>query len=215
RQIGEALESAGITDYFIDQDNGTIETEYLDSSSVGKESGQICTKINEHATRFEEAARKIYDIIPTADYVTSKSVGIRRVRVQDSTLQRAEQAQGDIQEVSKTEKLSEINQELNKIREENPDQFRKDGMPKKNSKVFPAYMALSKERDAIAQEAISEFPELSRKEKEKSKEETAILNKEFEERRAELEKSLPEGDRVQAIIEEKMEYGQKLTPEEV
>src|SRR5690606_9763758 len=132
RQIGEALESAGITDYFIDQDNGTIETEYLDSSLVGKDYGQIFTKINEHATRFEEAARKIYDIIPTADYVTSKSVGIRRVRVQDSTLQRAEQAQGDIQEVSKTEKLSEINQELNKIREETPDQFRKDGMPKKN-----------------------------------------------------------------------------------
>jgi hypothetical protein len=94
--------------------------------------------------------------------------------------------------------LKEIDNSIQQLKSENPDQFKKDGTPKANSKLLGNYKGLVDTRSSIAEEMgklkDATFQKRAKAESEKSRVETENINKAFEERQKELEKNIPEGD---------------------
>lgn len=122
--------------------------------------------------------------------------------------------------------LIDIDDSIQKMKEENPDEFKKDGTPKARSKILPSFKALIDNRSSIIEEMQGlkeeEFVSRAREESEKSRIETEKISKAFEERQKELEKYIPEEelieernlDKVNDIMN-KVSSGEKVTQEEI
>ena len=114
------------------------------------------------------------------------------------------------------EKAKEIDIALNQLREDNPNQFKKDGTPKAKSKVFNSYKALVDQKTKIYFGFQEEFNKRARDESEKSRLESEKLSQEFENRQKELEKGMyPEDIEDEKIFDEVNRIFEKVNNNEV
>jgi hypothetical protein len=113
--------------------------------------------------------------------------------------------------------LDELNTAIAKLKADNPNEFKKDGTLKANSKIAPALKSLSDKRAEAAERYANEFPELSKKQKEASRKETEAINKAFDERQKDLEKrtNTTKEEILEASIEDKLRFRQELSKEEI